>query len=250
MSGHLQRLAARAMGRTRPLHTLGTLPLAGPETSPIADDAAMPEAIGRMPPAVHSGRIQASVPPLAELQAPGEIESARVTERPQATTNTLTEQAAPPASQERATPLATALHVSRDETTLSRDGPEPLLPRVSPEPAVTEPMSLQGAPQDLSEPPDERDSFSGPAAPPRLMPRVAPKSIQPTLHAALGSPSARPGDHRLPETVEETTEVHVNIGRIEVTAVQEAPAQKPAPRRRQQPMSLDEYLSRRQGGRP
>lgn len=48
---------------------------------------------------------------------------------------------------------------------------------------------------------------------------------------------------------EETTEVHVTIGRIEVTAVQEAPAQRPAPRRRNAPMSLDEYIARRQGGR-
>jgi len=49
--------------------------------------------------------------------------------------------------------------------------------------------------------------------------------------------------------IEETTEVHVSIGRIEVSAVHEAPA----PRRRPEPqankpMSLDDYLARRQGG--
>jgi len=46
-------------------------------------------------------------------------------------------------------------------------------------------------------------------------------------------------------SVEETTEVHVSIGRIEVTAVHEA-----APSKRQTPaapktMTLDEYLARR-----
>ena len=48
---------------------------------------------------------------------------------------------------------------------------------------------------------------------------------------------------------EETTEVHVNIGRIEVTAVQEAPPpRRPAPRTAKA-MSLDEYLARRAGER-
>lgn len=46
-------------------------------------------------------------------------------------------------------------------------------------------------------------------------------------------------------SVEETTEVHVNIGRIEVTAIHEAPPTKrPAPTAAR-PMSLDEYLLRR-----
>jgi hypothetical protein len=49
--------------------------------------------------------------------------------------------------------------------------------------------------------------------------------------------------------VEETTEVHVSIGRIEVTAIHEPPPPKPAAPRRNAPMSLDDYLARRQGGR-
>jgi hypothetical protein len=49
--------------------------------------------------------------------------------------------------------------------------------------------------------------------------------------------------------VEETTEVHVSIGRIEVTAVHEPAPSKPAAPRRNAPMSLDEYLARRHGGR-
>jgi hypothetical protein len=46
---------------------------------------------------------------------------------------------------------------------------------------------------------------------------------------------------------ETTNEVHVHIGRIEVTALPEpaAPIQKPKPKRGQQPMSLDSYLARR-----
>jgi len=52
-----------------------------------------------------------------------------------------------------------------------------------------------------------------------------------------------------PAAVEETTEVHVTIGRIEVTAVHEAPPAKRAAPSRPAPMSLHDYLAKRQGGR-
>jgi hypothetical protein len=48
---------------------------------------------------------------------------------------------------------------------------------------------------------------------------------------------------------EETTEVHVTIGRIEVTAVQEAPRPRREPARSRKPKSLEEYLAGRQGRR-
>jgi hypothetical protein len=50
--------------------------------------------------------------------------------------------------------------------------------------------------------------------------------------------------------IEEATEVHVSIGRIEVTAVHEPAPAKPAAPRRTAPMSLDDYLAKRHGGRP
>ena len=46
--------------------------------------------------------------------------------------------------------------------------------------------------------------------------------------------------------IEETTEVHVSIGRIEVTAVHEAPPPKRQTPATAKPMTLDEYLARRQ----
>ena len=49
--------------------------------------------------------------------------------------------------------------------------------------------------------------------------------------------------------VEETTEVHVSIGRIEVTAVHEPAPLKPAVSRRNAPLSLDDYLAKRHGSR-
>lgn len=82
-----------------------------------------------------------------------------------------------------------------------------------------------------------------------LLPPTPARDNGPALRPAFRPGQATP-DARQPATkVEETTEVHVTIGRIEVTAVQETPAQKTAARRRPAPMSLDEYIARRQGGR-
>ena len=41
------------------------------------------------------------------------------------------------------------------------------------------------------------------------------------------------------------TEVHIHIGRIDVTALHEAPRPKAKPRERTQPVSLDAYLAAR-----
>jgi hypothetical protein len=85
-------------------------------------------------------------------------------------------------------------------------------------------------------------AIEGPALLPsrRFTPALSPRAIAATPSHAIGA--ARP-------RVEETTEVRVSIGRIEVTAVPEpaAPQREPAGRRR--PKSLDEYLAERQGRR-
>ncbi len=77
-----------------------------------------------------------------------------------------------------------------------------------------------------------------------LLPRAQPahEQFRPTASAStnnLGRSSAG--------MVEETTEVHVSIGRIEVTAVHEPAPPKPAVSRRNVPMSLDDYLAKRHG---
>lgn len=60
--------------------------------------------------------------------------------------------------------------------------------------------------------------------------------------APLRMPSSAPA---------ETTEVHVHIGRIEVTALQQQPpAPRKAPRAGRAPLSLDAYLARRRGAEP
>jgi hypothetical protein len=80
-----------------------------------------------------------------------------------------------------------------------------------------------------------------------LMPPAADRSaFAPAMRSAMG---ATPQPARWPQAgadvADEATEVHIHIGRIDVTAVHEAPP----PRRRAAPtlapMSLDTYLARR-----
>jgi hypothetical protein len=85
----------------------------------------------------------------------------------------------------------------------------------------------------------DRPAAEGPPIPPALLPS------QPAAPSGAGAPRQAP---RAPRARDTAHEVHVHIGRIEVTAVQDAPATRPrAPR--MEPMSLDDYLAGRQQGR-
>ncbi len=91
----------------------------------------------------------------------------------------------------------------------------------------------------------------------RLMPEIERSvSHSPPLHSRsaysaaslfLAQAAVRQGIQQQPVSAE-ASEVHVNIGRIEVTAVQAAKPEKRIQPERRRTMSLDEYLSRRQEG--
>jgi len=68
----------------------------------------------------------------------------------------------------------------------------------------------------------------------------------PTRPSARGSREAQTGN----TPTSEPTEVHVHIGRIEVTAVAEAAPARSKPHAGKAPMSLDEYLAQRERGHP
>jgi len=66
------------------------------------------------------------------------------------------------------------------------------------------------------------------------------------LRQQPASGTSTPQRGRAPEAAPD--EIHVHIGRIEVTAVSEAPKPKARAARGQAPMSLDDYLAKRQRG--
>jgi hypothetical protein len=91
------------------------------------------------------------------------------------------------------------------------------------------------------------DAPAIPGTPAPLLPARPRNDVQP--HRARSAPAQPFGPQRAPSTAPQETEVHIHIGRIDVTALHEAPRPKARPRERAQPMSLDAYLSRREGAK-
>lgn len=93
-----------------------------------------------------------------------------------------------------------------------------------------------------------------PDDPEPLLPAPASFAISPAGGRSVAAPGETiPGPGRLfgSDRVEEITEVHVSIGRIEITAPPSAPLRPP--RRsgtERKAMSLEDYLARKQSGRP
>jgi hypothetical protein len=100
----------------------------------------------------------------------------------------------------------------------------------------------------VSEPADYVESSRVPALPP-LVPIATRFVLSPTFVSASPG-SARTANAYRHSTDGDATEVHVSIGRIEVTAINEA---SPPPRRAvpvNKSMPLNEYLAKRHRGRP
>lgn len=86
--------------------------------------------------------------------------------------------------------------------------------------------------------------------------RNAPEPLLPPARAAAPAPGKLPAQSRMaagrswagavaPMAASQDTEVHIHIGRIDVTAVHEAPRPKARTRERAEPVSLEAYLATR-----
>ena len=257
MSRFLQRLAERAMGQSSPLRVAAAPAFA---QMPASSDSTLtpPELLWPEPLAADSSdatqsTVQPTVqPPMSARNPTGQPpRAARLPERPAQTHDHPVQPealladmkylAGYQAAQPRELPTGTMpFSVSLERPTLrdpGRAGQEttradrPADPAQPPPPLIATPARH-----------DETAAVS------RLVPLLPPRpDAESSARAALRFEMPVRGHAA---TVEETTEVHVSIGRIEVTAVQEA---APPPRktpRGNTPMSLDDYLARRNGGRP
>ena len=104
------------------------------------------------------------------------------------------------------------------------------------------PRRLDAEPDILVAPRAESTSIDAPALhrteaqPTHLLP---PTAATPPRTAVAPLPAQRPG------ASDDSTEVHIHIGRIDVTAVHEPPPRRRAPVASTVPMSLDAYLAKR-----
>ena len=255
MNGFLRRLAARATGQETPIHAAAISPYAAStipwgEALPLREEAAV--APGAEPGARALSRVPAVVaqalnrPVASDVDGvPGSVPARRM--GTQDAIHVEPEFAAPPgATPSTATPPdAVAPSARRDAIRLARAS--------TAVPAAQDAHQRSFHEKALMPAADRQDELSelSPAsatAPEPLLPFSPPQAMLPS--GAPRAPAlvrqARPGTGTL---VEETTEVHVSIGRIEITAMHETPApRRPAPQANK-PMSLDEYLAKRETGR-
>lgn len=265
MTGFLQRLAQRANGTARTVRAASGMRFA-PEPiehgAPIQGDALAPEASMPRESAGSNTGFPTEMPRgrfPSPVFAPADARRQQAAEAPrhgQATTTLSTP--APLLAPADETGVA---HSPAPAARAARAGASLPNPR-TPDP-VDDAPTARGAPPGTGEPstprpdatpaaasPESSPASSTAAAPawPQVEPLLAPTiRVRRPASAAQPSLAHRPGQSSHADT---TTEVHVSIGRIEVTAIHEpaAPAQRPATRRKA-PVSLDEYLARRQGGR-
>lgn len=255
MKGLLHRLAARAAGTALPVRSDARLPFgAGTwgDTVTTQVDAAATTAIASPlapPPTARTGPAGAAAAPATDLQTAPELEIAARADHVDF------EQRAP--SQRRASAETTAKRrEERLPPRLVREDPDSRAPIEPPPARVADVRTRLQRDEIAALPPSLAQqatpfiaapaSFqSGHAEPERLMPAAIPLLMPATASAMTGQPAWAGHSPARAERVDEPTEVHVHIGRIDVTAVHE-PA---APLRRRTgaaaPMSLDTYLAKR-----
>ena len=227
MSRYLTRLAERALSQAPAVHANTRLPFFG-----------TPEPL----PEVYAPAIEADRRPRTE----------RDVERPR-----VTPPAAPArdASQPRTLPMPppeppASISPARDAAQAIRKAPErgtPVLePRVdeAPRRAINAASEVPLAPI--------RESVLEPAAPAPVAAAEAPLAGLGAVSPTIATPRAavrrtREGRHA-PDPP--PPDVHIHIGRIELTAVSEPPAPPRSSKPAKKPMSLDEYLQHRSGSSP
>jgi hypothetical protein len=229
MSGFLRNLSARALGESAPVQSAARLPYAAlPETfePPVGDQTGSPLAVR----------------PVASVAAPTNAADRTVRSEP---------------GMPRGMPPLLVPH-PHDDAGNDDAGDEPFPPRAMRAPADPEPVASPLTRLVAFEPAEPVAPAREPTPPPlvpiatRFVPppmlAPAPPALTSVPPGRASAPPARSasmaGVHR--HATSEPTEVHVSIGRIELTAVHEAPppARRPAPAKPSLP--LHEYLARRQ----
>jgi len=236
MNGFLRRLAARATGQETPIHaaaispyTASAIPWGG--ALPLREEAAVApgaepgaRALSRVPAVVAQALNRPDTPDVDGI--PGSVPALQM--GPHDAIPVEPEFAAPPgATLSTATPPDAVASSARQDAHQRSFHETALMPTAHRQDELSElnPASAT-APEPLL-----------PFSPPAMSPSGAP----------LAQALVRQAHHGT--LVEETTEVHVSIGRIEITAMHETPApRRPAPQANK-PMSLDEYLAKREAGR-
>lgn len=236
MSGYLTRLAQRALGEAPAVHANASLPFAAPP-EPVAEEETptAPQAKAAAP--RHDKPVR---------ESPEEVVEPPVEQRKLVLGDSLEPPRRSPATQALAIPSGAAAAAMEE----IGDRGAPPSSDASPDRAATSHVehraAVDGVPRldagSVSR--SEVREGSRPTIPTRIEARTAmPRASSGIARARATLPPAR----ETAETAPPPPDVHIHIGRIELTAVPEAPAPRRAQKAAKPPMSLDDYL-RAKGG--
>lgn len=266
MKGLLHRLAARAVGTAVPVRSDARLPFGGADLSwgEVIEFDAAPEPLV-MAAASNSPRLGEAGPFPGQPVGLDYDAPARETARspyPQRDdsehgTPMLDRHGPPPTLQDAGADVQTNTPATvPPATSVPLGQPEPMLPArlIDSRPAAVtkaSPASAEPHHGPALRPPAKPTSPLSPDAPlrsndepPLLIPRGAPKRA-PTAGLSVAAHEPAWPNITAQGTADEPKEVHIHIGRIEVTAMHEAPVQRPKPKAIQAPLSLEAYLAGR-----
>lgn len=266
MSGLLRRLAARAIGQQAgAIHSLARMRYVAPLE--LAAEPMSEPAVQRSEPrseTVSQVTRVAAAPGSPPIQVPRRVASTSAPQTPWDSVPTVSRETARP-SVHQSRPLSpepAAEQAARDDVAERQTTGIDVTENDTGQPASDGPSRRWAIPSVLVSPGGEGSGTTADTPARQIM--DSPRS--PSRSAVPATPSERPQNASMPTgywgapargrlmqnrepSEPDTTEVHVHIGRIEVTALQEAPAKQPKTTRQQrQPMSLDEYLTRRKEG--
>lgn len=231
MNGLLHRLAARANGSAWTVRSDARLPFASESwgQATIETEAPQTEPTALLRP---SAKALAPDPHATEPNAPHLQQQAAGQAPAGESPNALMSVPATPyrTVQQHQWPFAT-------DAPLSAQPPDKrtVLPQPTPDaPATSRPAAAH---------PHAAPAFAQNAPEPLLPPVSAPSVAASAGLAPRAHPGAWAGTTQ--PAAREDTEVHIHIGRIDVTVVHEAPKPRPRARERTQPVSLDAYLAAR-----
>ncbi|MDB6144187.1 MAG: hypothetical protein JWP80_3231 [Pseudomonas sp.] len=217
MSGLFRRLAERASGQRTPMLQAWVLPVFW-----AGDDRIEDEPLTGSPP-ITVAPVATEMPVTLAVPQPTPEPSFIRSEQPAAPL--VFPDIEPP---EPAPNVAPSTPITRTHSPLQETHIQPTAPQIkaTPATAIQPPPRLEPAATQAS-----------PAMPIQLL-MPAPAHTDPPRPAALFTPPPAPP---APD------EIHVHIGRIEVTAIREPAPAKPGARKPQPTLSLDDYLAKRRG---
>lgn len=247
MTGLLHRLASRAIGSARTVRSDARLPFASETWGHAAIET-------QAPPTEPATLLQPSTAVLAPHSLAGETTEATAQlhapnaprwqqqQQKQQLTAGQAPATEPPNAQTSAaaTPHSTRQHHQQPFAT---DAPLPAQPpgkrTVLPQPTPSAPATSRPVAVHPHTVPAFAQNEPEPLLPPMSAHSVAASAgLAPRAHLGAWASTAQ-------SAARDDTEVHIHIGRIDVTAVHEAPKPRPRARERTQPVSLDAYLAAR-----